>query len=476
MLPVAFVLLSLLAAGQPSLASPLPGPAQGIPLALSRRGMRQSPAGNTTKIPLFDDEFVARELHNVLSKYEKAPDALQGINLAPERSLDTPPDVSANVTAGTTNIDPNAVGGADADAQEAPLLSGPQPPVSVVTGSATSGHLPLKDFMSGSLDLLYYGPIGIGTPAQRLTVDIDTGSADLWVPVDCDNCQGGDSARRQLDKSASSTYIAGNNQEVTINYGSGSVSGVVASDMVNIAGLRIEKQTFLAVNSESDDFNSLPSDGLIGLAFPSIAQTKQPTVLENLYMQGQIKTPTFSVHLERGHDQGSELCLGCYDSSKATGPPTWVPINTRTYWTVPMDGIGANTGHSTPTDIYAAIDTGTTLIYLPGGVAAKFYAMINGSKPAPQYGPEYFTYPCNSKLDINFIFNGQSFSMNQFDFNLGRTGVNSPDCVGGIIAMGSDFPSNLAIIGDEFLKSWYTTFDFSTHGRVGFAPSINNRH
>ena len=60
MLPVAFVLLSLLAAGQPSLASPLPGPAQGIPLALSRRGMRQSPAGNTTKIPLFDDEFVVR--------------------------------------------------------------------------------------------------------------------------------------------------------------------------------------------------------------------------------------------------------------------------------------------------------------------------------------------------------------------------------------------------------------------------------
>ena len=78
--------------------------------------------------------------------------------------------------------------------------------------------------------------------------------------------------------------------------------------MVNIAGLRIEKQTFLAVNSESDDFNSLPSDGLIGLAFPSIAQTKQPTVLENLYMQGQIKTPTFSVHLERGHEQGSEVC------------------------------------------------------------------------------------------------------------------------------------------------------------------------
>ena len=77
--------------------------------------------------------------------------------------------------------------------------------------------------------------------------------------------------------------------------------------MGSIAGLHIEKQTVLAVDSGSEDFNSLPSDGLLGLAFPSIAQTKQPTVLENLYMLGQIKTPTFSVHFERGHDQGSEV-------------------------------------------------------------------------------------------------------------------------------------------------------------------------
>ncbi|KAL1744666.1 aspartic peptidase domain-containing protein [Schizophyllum fasciatum] len=474
MLPVAFVMLSLLAAGQPSLASPLPGPSDGIPIALSRRGMRQSPAGNTTKIPLFDEEFVARELHNVVSKYKDAPDALQGLNLMPEREL-TPPDANAqNASAVATGADADVFDGAGADAQDAPFLS-PQPPVNVVTGSATSGHLPLKDYMSGTLDLLYYGPIGMGTPPQRLTVDIDTGSSDLWVPVDCSNCQGNDAARRQFDKSASSTYMASNGQEITINYGSGSVSGVLAHDMVNIAGLNIRKQAFLAVNSESDDFNSLPSDGILGLAFPSIAQTKERTVLENLYMQGQIKTPTFSVHLTRGHESGSELCLGCYDASKATGSTAWIPINTRTYWTLPMDGIGANAGRSIPTDIYAAIDTGTTLIYLPGGVAAKFYAMINGSKPAPQYGPEYFTFPCTSKLDINFSFNGQSFAMNQYDFNLGRTAVGSQDCVGGIIAMGSDFPSNLAIIGDEFLKSYYTTFDFSAQGKVGFAPSINNK-
>ena len=78
------------------------------------------------------------------------------------------------------------------------------------------------------------------------------------------------------------------------------------------------------------------------------------------------------------------------------------------------------------------------------------------------------------------------------DFNLGRTSSGSSDCVGGILALGSGLPSNLAIIGDEFLKSCkspcgfivdivtnfrrvgYSIYDYSHGARVGFAPSTNN--
>lgn len=53
---------------------------------------------------------------------------------------------------------------------------------------AKQGPTPLTDNFSGNFDILYYGPLQLGTAGQRMTVDVDTGSADLWVPVDCTNC------------------------------------------------------------------------------------------------------------------------------------------------------------------------------------------------------------------------------------------------------------------------------------------------
>ena len=75
-----------------------------------------------------------------------------------------------------------------------------------------TGIEPLHDFVPGNVDLLYYGPVNIGTPAQGLTVDIDTGSADLWVPVNCASCSG-----RSFDPAQSSTYI-NDNQPFSITY------------------------------------------------------------------------------------------------------------------------------------------------------------------------------------------------------------------------------------------------------------------
>ncbi|CAK5281506.1 unnamed protein product [Mycena citricolor] len=329
--------------------------------------------------------------------------------------------------------------------------------------------MPLEDYISDNMDVMYYGLLGVGTPSQSLSVDIDTGSADFWLPVKCTNCY-----NRQFDDAQSSTCRS-SDESFSVYYGSGSVFGTIMQDTITLDGLQVSDVYFGAASAVYGDFVELPNDGLLGMAFSNISQSKKPTLFETLVNKQLIPASMFSLHLARNQAKGSELYLGGIDPFKVTGPVTWIPLLSKAYWSVSMDAITINAHTVLPTlGTCAIVDSGTTLIYLPASHASAFYAMIPSAKPAPDYGPEFYSYRCSDVLDIAFSFGGHSFSINQADFNLGRTSQGSSDCVGGILALGDGFPSDIAIIGDEFLKSWYSTYDSSGVGRVGFSPDINN--
>ncbi len=94
-------------------------------------------------------------------------------------------------------------------------------PVEAASRLETQAQIPLTDYMSGTLDVLYYGYLNFGTPPQSLSIDIDTGSADLWVgyclnlgfplhllnggswqvPSDCASCQ-----TKEFDPRRSTSY------------------------------------------------------------------------------------------------------------------------------------------------------------------------------------------------------------------------------------------------------------------------------
>ncbi|WWC91973.1 uncharacterized protein L201_006926 [Kwoniella dendrophila CBS 6074] len=354
-----------------------------------------------------------------------------------------------------------------ADLQALPHLSDLQ-----IRGKTNgSPVVPLTDYIQGSLDVLYYGNINIGTPSQSLSVDFDTGSADLWFPVGCSNCQS-----QQFDSKKSSTYKS-SSQSFGVQYGSGSVSGTLSQETVSIANTNVQGQYFGAVNSESSDFQGNPNSGVLGMAFSSISSSGKSTYFENLISTKSVSSSLFGFHLTRRQAQGSQLCIGCYDSSKFTGSISWIPIISQTYWSVSLTSFSTNNGKSNALSqsLIGAIDTGTTLIYVPTSIADSFYSQIPNSQKADQFGQGFYQYPCKSSITISLGLNGKNFPMNTVDFNLGKTSSGSQMCIGAVLAVADGFPDNLAIVGDAFLKNWYSIYDYSNNVRIGLASSTNNK-
>ncbi|NWX32964.1 PEPC protein, partial [Notiomystis cincta] len=144
----------------------------------------------------------------------------------------------------------------------------------------------------------YFGEIGIGTPAQNFLVIFDTGSANLWVPsTSCQSPACGAHAR--FNHSLSSTFL-GIGVSYTLSYGFGDVSVALGCDTVTIQNITLRSQEFgLSLDEPSRPFYYLGFDGILGLAFPGVAISGFPTLLQNLLQQHQLSKPIFSFYFSR---------------------------------------------------------------------------------------------------------------------------------------------------------------------------------
>ncbi|KIO20364.1 hypothetical protein M407DRAFT_29996 [Tulasnella calospora MUT 4182] len=348
------------------------------------------------------------------------------------------------------------------------------------------GKDPLVDVFN-SIDVLYFGPLSVGTPPQETNVDFDTGSSDLVVPLS--NCQGNCTA--PLFDSSKSTTFKRSNTPFSIQYQDGSgANGTVATDAVTVAGLTVAKQAFGAVDTEFGGFSG-PNAGLLGLGFPDNAVSNSKPFFINLVESGGLASNLFSFFMSRGGADGSELCIGCVNSDKFSGDIDYHKLDpsatggTQLYWNIPSSGFSYDGSQSTvtPTTSFndtsittratgfsAVIDSGTSLIYVSTAAAEELYNQIPGASPAPKdVGDGFYTFPCDAPIGtVSFVFDGKPYAINPQDFNLGALQEGSSDCVGGIL--GEDLGDNLAIVGDEFMKNWYSVFDHDQLA-VGFAKA-----
>jgi len=160
------------------------------------------------------------------------------------------------------------------------------------TGSATT--------TPEEYDSEYLTPVSIGTPAQVLNLDFDTGSSDLWV-FSSETPKSSVRGQSVYTPAKSSTSKKLSGAKWSISYGDGSSSsGDVYTDTVTVGGLTVKNQAVESAQKVSSSFSSdSNNDGLLGLAYSSlntVSPTAQKTFFDNA--KSALDSPVFTSDLK----------------------------------------------------------------------------------------------------------------------------------------------------------------------------------
>ncbi|KAG0175490.1 hypothetical protein DFQ28_000088 [Apophysomyces sp. BC1034] len=348
----------------------------------------------------------------------------------------------------------------------------------------------------------YYGSITIGEPAQPFNVVFDTGSADIWVVSS--NCATRDVCdhHRKFAQSKSRSYVeleddSGSDEEgdededeedgedeiadqIEVRYGTGQVQAKLGRDTVNVAGLTLEGQVVGEATSLSRDFVGTPFDGIFGLGLADLSSVSSGSGRDsnadglshlppfyNMVREGLLDEPLFAIYTQQN---GGEIDFGGIDPDRFDGDIIFADVIDTGYWMVRIDNV--EYGEQRFGGRNAIIDSGTTLIITTPEDAQSFHEQIPG---ALNNGDTTWSIPCHIVHSLDALvltINGVPLIIQPEEYVLLPMNPKSAMCLSGVAgqSLGSN-RSNTWILGDVFMKNFYTIFDLGQR-RVGFAEAV----
>ncbi|CAI4046144.1 hypothetical protein SKDZ_12G1690 [Saccharomyces kudriavzevii ZP591] len=348
-----------------------------------------------------------------------------------------------------------------------------------VLSKRSNGH---EKFVLANEQSFYSVELAIGTPSQSLTVLLDTGSADLWVPskgnpycgsvMDCDQYG-------VFDKTKSSTFKANKSSPFYAAYGDGTFAqGAFGQDRLKYNGLDLSGLSFAVANESNSTF------GVLGIGLPALEVTysgkvavvdKKSYDYDNfplfLKRSGAIDATAYSLFLNDESQSSGSILFGAVDHSKYEGRLYTVPLvnlyRSQGYqhpvaFDVTLHGIGLQTDRHnttlTATKIPALLDSGTTLTYLPSQAVALLAKSLNATY-SKALG--YYEYACPSSdndTSVAFDFGGFHINAPVSDFTM-QTSVGGT-CVLAVVPQAGNAT---AILGDSFLRNAYVVYDLDNY-------------
>ncbi|KAF9374497.1 hypothetical protein CPC16_001262 [Podila verticillata] len=308
----------------------------------------------------------------------------------------------------------------------------------------------------------YYGQVQIGNPPQSFDVVFDTGSSDLWIPSS--NCQeDGCLAHQRFVGASSSTYETTNPpQSFEIEYGTGDVTGVISEDIITIGGVPSTNPIRFAESLTSSAlFGRAVFDGVFGLAYQEMSSSGEIPPFLAMTEQKAMHNGVFGFYMGKG--QG-ELSLGGYDGSMIAGNEVlWSNVIKKGYWEIKMQRVKSGNVDILKTPVHAIVDTGTTQIILPVDLARHLHSrVLPGAK---HIHDGIYSLPCNGEDMPTFRFQieGKYLEVPPSLYTLQE--IAPGRCMSGFA--GEEVDGTAWILGDVFLRSVYSIFDFD-NDRVGF--------
>ncbi|KAK0422184.1 hypothetical protein QR680_007418 [Steinernema hermaphroditum] len=349
-------------------------------------------------------------------------------------------------------------------------------------------------------DVMYVGNITVGSPPQQFVVVLDTGSANLWIPdascgqkradVDCPSycsqpsvcefacdrsCCSGDvcSKKHRFDSSKSSSYRP-NSDFWSIAYGTGSASGFLGEDTVAFGSvgtqqLVVPKTTFGQATAMAKFFGgSSPLDGILGLAFQSLAVNDITPPLVNAINQNLLDKPLFTVWMEgRGNNDnvfGSVFTYGAVDTERCESEVVYQRLSSATYYQFRMDAVSAGS-FSSEQGWEVISDTGTSFVGGPRHIIDEIAKSVGAT-----YKPELRSYfiDCKAKPeDIVLSIGGKKYPIRAKNYIIN---VGDGTCEIGFFAMDSGGFGPAWILGDTFIREYCQIHDMGEK-RIGFAKA-----